>query len=63
MRNRSRRLAVLPACIAAIVPGVLLLAAGKDHPLNPNAAGLIIGLLIGVSLVTLVAMKRGCRRA
>jgi hypothetical protein len=48
--RRNRRLAILPAAVAAIVPGVALLTTRPGSPVSDGVAGLIVGVLLGVSI-------------
>jgi hypothetical protein len=54
---RSRRLAILPAAVAAIVPGVVLLTTRPGSPVSDGVAGLIVGVMLGVSIASALALR------
>ena len=59
-RSRRSRLAVIPALMAALIPSVLLLTK-VNHLGTDVEKGLITGVLLGISLGSIILMARSRR--
>ncbi len=63
MRNLTperRRAAVICAACAAMIPSVTLLMRGTHSSAVDFVGGLVVGLALTISIVTLVRTRRAC---
>ncbi len=55
---QRRRTVVIPAFLAAVIPVMILLSRHAHTPVNDALMGLGVGLSIGMSVMSLVLMRR-----